>query len=53
MEIDSGFQTRAYYCFVKWLTYCSNLDEYALKLHGDNRNAASFVATFYFCPSYS
>ena len=47
MEIDSSFRTRSCYCFVKWLTTCSNLDEYALKLHGDDRNAASLVETFY------
>ena len=53
IETDFGFQTKAYYCFVKWLTTCSNLDEYALKLHSDDRNAASFVKTFCFCPSCS
>ena len=46
METDSGFRMRPYYCFVEWLTTCSNLDEYALKLHSDNRSAASFVETF-------
>ena len=46
METDSGFRTRPYYCFVEWLTTCNNLDEYALKLHSDNRSAASFVETF-------
>jgi len=40
METDSGFQTRSYYYFVEWLTTCSNLDEYALKLHSDDRDAA-------------
>ena len=43
METNSGFWTRAHYCFVEWLTICRNLDEYALKLHNDDRNAASFV----------
>ena len=46
METNFGFQTRAYYCFVEWLTTCSNQDKYALKLHSDYRNAASFVETF-------
>ena len=46
METDSGFRTKAYYCFVKWLTTCSNLDEYDLKLHSDDSNAAYFVETF-------
>ena len=46
MEIDSGFWTRAYCCFVEWLTTCSNLDEYALKLHNDDSDAASSVETF-------
>ena len=46
METDSGFWTRAYYCFVEWLTTCSNLDEYAQKLHSDDRNVASLVETF-------
>ena len=41
METDSGFWTRPYYCFVEWLSTCSNLDEYAPKLHSDDRNAAS------------
>ena len=53
METNSGFRTKAYYCFFVWLTTCSNLDEYALKLHNDDRNAASFIETFCFCPSYS
>ena len=48
MEIDSGFQTRAYYYFIEWLTTCNNLDEYALNLHNDDRNAASSVETFYY-----
>ena len=47
METDSSFWTRAYYCFVEWLTTCNNLDEYALKLHNDDKNAASSVETFY------
>ena len=46
METDSGFQMRAYYCFVEWLTTSNNLDEYALKLHSDDRNVASSVKTF-------
>ena len=48
METDFGFLMRAYYYFVKWLTTYSNLDEYVLKLHNDDRNAASFVETFFF-----
>ena len=51
METDSGFWTRAFYCFVEWLTTCRNLDEYTLKLHNDDRNVASFVETSCFCPS--
>ena len=47
METDFGFRTRAYYCFVEWLTTCSNLDVYALKLHSDDRDVASSVETFY------
>ena len=47
METDFGFQTRAYYCFVEWLNTCSNLDEYALKLHSDDRDEASLVEAFY------
>ena len=47
METDSGFWTRAYYCFVEWLTICSNLNEYALKLYSDDRDAASSVETFF------
>ena len=43
METDSGFQMRSYYYSIEWLTTCSNLDEYALKLNGDDRYAASFV----------
>ena len=46
METDSGFRPRAYYCFVKWLTTCRNLDEYTLKLQSDDRNAASLVKIF-------
>ena len=46
MKNDYGFWTKAYYCFIEWLTTCSNLDEYALKLHNDDRNAASLVETF-------
>ena len=46
METNSSFRARAYYCFVEWQTTCSNLDESALKLHGDDRNAASLVKTF-------
>ena len=51
MEIDSGFQTRAYYCFVELLITYSNLDEYALKLRSDDRNVASFIGTFCCFPS--
>ena len=46
METDSDSQIRPYYYFVEWLTTYSNLDEYALMLHSDNRNAASSVETF-------
>ena len=46
METDSSFRIKAYYCFVGWLTTCSNLDEYALKIHSDDRNETSFVKTF-------
>ena len=45
METNSSFWTRSYCCFVKWLTTCSNLDEYALKVHSDDRDAASSVET--------
>ena len=45
METDSGFRTRSYCYFVEWLTTYSNLDEYALKLHNDDRDAASSVET--------
>ena len=51
METNSDFQMRPYYYFVKWLTTYSNLDEYALKLHNDDRNVASFVETFCCLPS--
>ena len=51
METDSGFWTRAYYCFVEWLTICSNLDEYALKLYSDDRDATSSVETIAYYPS--
>ena len=50
MEIDFGFRMRAYYYFVEWLTTCKNLNRYVLKLHSDDRNAASFVETFYCFP---
>ena len=46
MEIDSGFRMKAYYCFVEWLTTYSNLDEYALKFHSDDKNVASSVKIF-------
>ena len=46
METDSSFQIRLYCCSVEWLTTCSNLDEYALELHSDDRNAASSIETF-------
>ena len=46
METDSSFRMRAHYCFVEWLTTYSNLDEYALKLHNDDKNMASSVETF-------
>ena len=53
MEIDFGFQMRAYYCFIEWLTTCCNLEKYALNLHSDDRNAASFVETFCYFPFLS
>ena len=46
MEIDFGLRTRSYYYFVEWLTTYSNLDKCALKLHSDDRDAASSVKTF-------
>ena len=46
MKTDFGFQTRAYYYSVEWLTACNNLDEYALKLHSDDRDVTSLVKTF-------
>ena len=46
METDSSFQMRSYYCSVKWQTTCSNLDEYALKLLSDDKDAASSIETF-------
>ena len=45
METDSGFRMRSYYYFVEWLITCSNLDDYALKLHSDNRDSAFSVET--------
>ena len=51
MKIDFGFQTTACYCFVEWQITYSNLDEYALKFHSDDKNAASFVETFCCFPS--
>ena len=45
METDSGFRMRSYYYFVEWLITCSNLDDYALKLHSDNINSAFSVET--------
>ena len=42
METDSGFQMRLYCCSVEWLTTCSNLDEYALKLYSDDKYADFF-----------
>ena len=45
MKNDYGFEMKAYYCFVEWLTTCGNLDEYTVKLHNDDRNAASLVKT--------
>ena len=51
METDSSFLTRAYDCFVEWLTTYSSLDVYALKLRSDDRNAVSFVETFCYFPS--
>ena len=46
MKIGSGLRTRSYYCFVEWLTTCSNLDKCALKLHSDDRDVVSSVETF-------
>ena len=46
METDSGFQMRLYCCSVEWLTTCNNLDEYALKLYSDDKDADFFVYTF-------
>ena len=46
MESDSSFQMRSYCYFVEWLTTCSNLDKYALKLRSDDRDVASFIKTF-------
>ena len=43
METNSSFQMRSYCCYVEWLTTCSNLDEYALKLHSDDRDTASSI----------
>ena len=51
MEIDSGFQMRSYRCSVEWHTTCSDLDEYALKLYSDDRDAASSIYTFGYYPS--
>ena len=45
METDSDFWMRSYYCFVEWLTTCSNLDEYALKLYSDDRDVVFSVET--------
>ena len=53
METNFGFLTRAHYYFVGWLTTYSNLDKFALKLHIDERNAASSVENFYYYLSYS
>ena len=46
MGTDSGFRTKAHYCFVEWLTTCSDLVEYALKLYSDDKDAASSIETF-------
>ena len=46
METNFGFSMRSCCCFVEWLTTYSNLDEYALKLHNDEKNMASSVETF-------
>ena len=43
METNIGFRMRSYYYFVEWLITCSNLDDYALKLHSDNRDTAFSV----------
>ena len=47
METDFGFQTRAYYCFLEWLTTYSNLNECAQMLHNNGRSEASLVETSY------
>ena len=46
METDSGFLMRSQYCFVKWLTTCSNQVKYVQLLHSDDKNAASFAQAF-------
>ena len=43
-------QMITHYCSVEWLTTYSNLDECVPMLHNDDRNAASFIETFYYCP---
>ena len=51
VEADSVFQMRSYCCSIEWLTTCSNLVEYALKLHNDDRDDASYIYTFDYYPS--
>ena len=52
VESNLDHQMITHYCSVEWLTTYSNLDECVLKLHNDDRNAASLVKTSYF-KSYS
>ena len=51
MKTDSGFQMRSYYCFVEWITTCSNQVEYVLKLYSDDKDAVSSIQTFDYFPS--
>ena len=48
VESNLDHQMITHYYSVEWLTTYSNLDECVLKLHLDDRNAASLVETFYF-----
>ena len=51
VEFDLDHQIITHYCYVEWLTTYSNLDECVMNLGSDDRNAASFFETFYYCPS--
>ena len=53
VKFDLDHQMITHYCSVEWLTTYSNLDECVPKLHSDDRNAASFFETFYYCLSQS